>query len=120
MRPEAKIRMFENRFWLVCRLIAATMGHMGQIAGFAAGSWIVRHSPGPYKGWVDQPGSYSPNSSQGPVPLKDSERKTGLTFITRRFNLKQTPFVNQMDVTATQRLLIEFRSLGINGDLFLH
>jgi len=29
MRDEAKIRMFENRVWLVCRLIAVAMGQKG-------------------------------------------------------------------------------------------
>ena len=29
MRDEAKIRIFESRFWLVCRLIAVAMGQKG-------------------------------------------------------------------------------------------
>jgi len=29
MRGEAKIRMFETRFWLVCGLIALAMGQKG-------------------------------------------------------------------------------------------
>ncbi len=29
MRGEAKIRKFENKFWLVCRLIAVAMGQNG-------------------------------------------------------------------------------------------
>jgi len=47
MRAEAKIRRIENRFWLVCRLIAVAMRQKG------AEVWAKHPDLQPAHGWSD-------------------------------------------------------------------